>query len=70
LSFSFSICSLYVGTRSSQPSGALMPSSSDSSACSGTRLWMNSVACAGSMPDASQSISTSHTFFSITSGVS
>ena len=49
---------------------SLVPSSSASSACSGTLLWMNKVACAGSMPDASQSISTSQTFFSITSGVS
>jgi len=67
---SFSCWSLYVGTRSSQPSGVIIDSSVCNSACSGTRDWMKSVACPGSTPVASQSTTMSHTFCSTTSGSS
>jgi hypothetical protein len=44
-----------------------MPSSSASSACSGTRDWMNTVARAGLMPAANQSMNISHTLSAIDS---
>ena len=49
-SFSASCWSLYVGTRSSQPSGVIIDSSRCSSACSGTWDWTNSVATPGFRP--------------------
>jgi hypothetical protein len=59
---------LYVGTRSSQPTGVIMPSSSDSSACSGTRDCTKIVARFGSSPAASQSVTISQTLAAISSG--
>ena len=51
----FSRISLYVGKRSSQPSGVIMPRSRKSSACCFTWLWTKSVAFCGSTPAAMQS---------------
>jgi aspartyl aminopeptidase len=47
--------SLYVGTRSSHPTGVSIAKSRKSSACSGTSDWMNSVERCGSSPAPSQS---------------
>ena len=44
-----------------------MASSVNSSACSGSRLWMKMVLFSGSSPAASQSATMSYTDFSITS---
>ena len=63
LSESFSCWSLYTSVRApAKTTGVIIDSSRCSSACSGTRDWMNSVACAGSTPAASQSITMSHTW--------
>ena len=48
--------SLYVGTRSSQPSGVIIDSSRCNSACSGTCDCTKIVATPGFSPAASQSI--------------
>src|SRR5436309_7636271 len=55
----FSRCSLYEGTRSSQPSGTIIENSRCNSACCGTCDWTNMVQRSGSSPAASQSSSTS-----------
>ena len=55
-------CSLYVGTRSSQPSGVIIEHSRCSSACAGTCDWMKITDFSGSSPAASQSSATSIEF--------
>ncbi len=56
---SCSICSLYVGTRSSQPSGVIIPKMSASSAVWGTRDWTKMTDFSGSRPTESQSVTAS-----------
>jgi hypothetical protein len=59
-----------VGTRSSQPSGAIIESSRCSSACSAICDWMKIIAWFGSMPAASQSMTMSQQFFCTSPGAS
>lgn len=56
---SFSICSLYVGTRSSQPRGVIIPRTSASSAVCGTRDCTKMTDLFGSIPTESQSVTAS-----------
>src|SRR6516164_9539633 len=62
LSFRFSCCSLYVGTRSSQGTGTTIDSSRYSSACSGTSDCTKNVLFSGSRPAPIQSATFSYAF--------